>query len=468
MSTGLDLALAGERGVECAAKRRMALRLDERFQQHFPALVGGAEQAHEGGVGRADAAFAIDRGDGDRRRMEQAGKSELGGAGLLGLAGAAAQNERMRQGPARSGAREAMQDAHRQAGAVGLDQIDIEAARGALALPAAAAGDQRRAVGGHDLFELERAAGDLGEVEAKPLRERRVEIFDGAVGVGGEEAGRRAVEIGDGRLHLGEACLLARAVHGDLIDLPHGERAFAARARVGRHRLHGDAEPARRDACLFLGFAGRRQAEFLLEAPPLLRRAGKAEDALGKMRVAGEGAVGRRHIRFGLETEQIAIGLVGVEHPPGAVGDQRALRQVVDKGFGDVVARMPAAEMQNADGAGEQAEHADHGKSGQDGEHERLGHLARHHGKADGGHRECQRQHHHEAHAAVSLGAVCGGRGVAHGHVDIGHGIGKIADFGNVLAEHCHTQLDQPMRPCGPFRSLSNREPRLIRCLDGG
>ena len=89
---------------------------------------------------------------------------------------------------------------------------------------------------------------------------------------------------------------------------------------------------------------------------------------------------------------------------------------------------MPPAEMQDADGAGEQAEHADHGKSGQDGEHERLGHLARHHGKADGGDRECQRQQHHEAHAAVSLGAVCGGRGVAHGHVDIGHGLGKIAD----------------------------------------
>ena len=117
---------------------------------------------------------------------------------------------------------------------------------------------------------------------------------------------------------------------------------------------------------------------------------------------------------------------------------------------------MPAAEMQNADGAGEQAEHADHGKSGQDGEHERLGHLARHHGKADGGHRECQRQHHHEAHAAVSLGAVCGGRGVAHGHVDIGHGIGKIADsemsWPNIV-------IPNSTSPCGlaAFRPLSDR-----------
>ena len=84
-----------------------------------------------------------------------------------------------------------------------------------------------------------------------------------------------------------------------------------------------------------------------------------------------------------------------------------------------------AAEMQDADGAGEQAEHADHGKSGQDGEHERLGHLARHHGKADGGDRERQREQHHETHAAVAFGAVGGGRGVAHRRVDIGHGRAK-------------------------------------------
>ena len=70
---------------------------------------------------------------------------------------------------------------------------------------------------------------------------------------------------------------------------------------------------------------------------------------------------------------------------------------------------MAAAEIKNADGAGEQAEHADHGKSGQNGENERLGHLARHHGKADGGHRECKRQHHHEAHAAVALGRSAAG-----------------------------------------------------------
>ena len=104
------------------------------------------------------------------------------------------------------------------------------------------------------------------------------------------------------------------------------------------------------------------------------------------------------------------------------VGDQRPLGEIVDEGLGDVVAGMPLAEMENADGAGEQAEHAHHGKSGKDGEHERLGHLARHHGKAHGGYRQGKGEKHHKAHAAVAIGAVGGGRGIAHRRIDIGHG----------------------------------------------
>ncbi len=143
------------------------------------------------------------------------------------------------------------------------------------------------------------------------------------------------------------------------------------------------------------------------------------------MRVAGEGAVGRRHARLRLEPEQVAIGFIGVEHPPRTIGDQRALRQIVDERLGDVVLRVPAAEMQNADGAGEQAEHPDHGEAGKNGKHEGLGHLARHHGEADRGDRQRQRQQDDEAHAAVTLGAVGGWRGVAHRRVNIGHGLAK-------------------------------------------
>ena len=68
--------------------------------------------------------------------------------------------------------------------------------------------------------------------------------------------------------------------------------------------------------------------------------------------------------------------------------------------------------MQDADGAGEQAEHADHGKAAEDGEHERLGHLARDHGKADGGHGETKRERNHEADIAVAAGPIGGWLGV--------------------------------------------------------
>src|SRR5579885_3805798 len=98
-----------------------------------------------------------------------------------------------------------------------------------MLIDAARAGDQSRAVRRHDLSELERATGDLGEIEPEPLGESRVEIFDVAVGVGGEEAGRGVVEISDRRLHLGEALFFARPLLRDLVDLPDGERALAAR-----------------------------------------------------------------------------------------------------------------------------------------------------------------------------------------------------------------------------------------------
>jgi hypothetical protein len=97
------------------------------------------------------------------------------------------------------------------------------------------------------------------------------------------------------------------------------------------------------------------------------------------------------------------------------------LREIVDEGLGDVVARLPGPEMEDADGAREQAEHADHGERGKDGEHEGLGHLARHHGKTDRRRGQGQREQDDQAHAAVAFATVCGGRGVAHRRVDISH-----------------------------------------------
>ena len=95
-----------------------------------------------------------------------------------------------------------------------------------------------------------------------------------------------------------------------------------------------------------------------------LRGAREPEDDLGEIGVAAEGAIRRRHRGIGIEAEQIAIGLVRIEHAARAVGDQGALRQIVDEGLGDVVARVTLPKMENADSASEQAEHADHREAG--------------------------------------------------------------------------------------------------------
>ena len=92
--------------------------------------------------------------------------------------------------------------------------------------------------------------------------------------------------------------------------------------------------------------------------------------------------------------------------------------------------------MQDADGAGEQAEHADHGEAAEDGKHERLGHLARDHGEADGGHGETKRERHHESDIAAAAGLICGWLGVTRRRVDVGHA-SKLPDSISVRAGHC-------------------------------
>ena len=106
---GLDQPLPGEGGIERAAEGLVAVGLDQTVEPHFVAVVAGAEQPHEGGVGGADEALRVHRGDGDGGRMEQPGKSELGGARLFRFAGAATQYQRMSQ--ARRSCRRAGDDA---------------------------------------------------------------------------------------------------------------------------------------------------------------------------------------------------------------------------------------------------------------------------------------------------------------------------------------------------------------------
>jgi hypothetical protein len=92
--------------------------------------------------------------------------------------------------------------------------------------------------------------------------------------------------------------------------------------------------------------------------------------------------------------------------------------------------------MQDADGAGEQAEHADHGKAAEYGKDERLCHFARDHGKPDRRHGKPKRKRHHKTTIAFAAGLVSGRLGVTRWSVDVGHG-SKLSDSISVRAAHC-------------------------------
>jgi hypothetical protein len=92
--------------------------------------------------------------------------------------------------------------------------------------------------------------------------------------------------------------------------------------------------------------------------------------------------------------------------------------------------------MQDANGAGEQAEHTDHGKAAQYGKHERLGHFAREHGKRNRRHGKPKRKRYHKTTIAFTSGLVGGRLGVTRWSVDVGHG-SKLSDSISVRAAHC-------------------------------
>ena len=109
-------------------------------------------------------------------------------------------------------------------------------------------GQQRRAVAGDDVGQLQAARADLGQVVIEPVRQRRVDIDDVAGRIDREEAARRVIEIFDRVLQFLEHVLLALAVAGDVGDRPH--RVFRLALALCRAGAPASAAsgPARRRA----------------------------------------------------------------------------------------------------------------------------------------------------------------------------------------------------------------------------
>ena len=169
------------------------------------------EQRQERRVGTHDAAALVDAGDRHRRRVEEAREPDLGRPQLCRsvLAEIAVEHDRAaRTGRALSGCGNPVHEAHRQRLAGGSRKVEIDdgVARRARIGPDRAY--QRHAVAGDDFRKGGIAGREARKIDAQPFGERGVDVGDAAFLVGGEEAGRRVVEMVDRLLQVEEEAFL--------------------------------------------------------------------------------------------------------------------------------------------------------------------------------------------------------------------------------------------------------------------
>ena len=180
-----------------------------------------------------------------------------------------------------------MQHAHGHRAAAASAQIEIEYLGLYLAWRGRQRGEQRRAIAGDYLAELEPAGADLGQIMIEPIGERGIEIDDFALVVDGKKSGGRVIEIIDGVLQFLEYVLLALTFPRDIRKRPDGH---ARRALIAAERPDAKPQPARGpalhsgDAHLFLELAG-------LPAPPSSSRYMASDASASPMNARSTGRV---------------------------------------------------------------------------------------------------------------------------------------------------------------------------------
>ena len=123
--------------------------------------------------------------------------------------------------------------------------------------------EHRPAVSGDDVVDLEPADAELGEIVVEPAGEGRVHVGDRAVGLGGEEAGRRVVEIVDRVLKVLEEGLVPVVVARLVGHRPRHHRRPWPTPSSGRTRMRYQATSPSP-----LG-GGERRSSSLARAPDL-------------------------------------------------------------------------------------------------------------------------------------------------------------------------------------------------------
>ena len=241
-----DVALAvaghGDRLFERAAFAFGDGRKDAAF-----ALARALEHAGEQGIGAHDPSRPVDGRDRHRRIVEEAHEAHFGGAlRILVLAARAVQHQRAgRSGRTVGAERHFVEQPDRnRAAAAGLE---IEVQDFGLHLARHRRKRQKRsALARHDVGEFQTAGADFREILVEPARQRRVQIDDVARGIGGEEAGRRVIEIVDRVLQFLEDILLLFAVARDVRHAPDRGAGLAPLAVRRAAPAAAASVPARR------------------------------------------------------------------------------------------------------------------------------------------------------------------------------------------------------------------------------
>ena len=293
--------------------------------------------------------------------VEEAHEAHFGGAlGIGALVAGAADDQRARR--TRRAVRaegELVIEPRRHGLAAAHLQIDVEDFGLHLAGHRDDRGQQRRAVAGDDVGELQAARADLGEIVVEPVRQRRVDIGELARGIDREEAARRVIEIFDRVLQLLEHVLLALAVAGDVGDRPHRISGFALALP---ERAHPHPQPAAMAAVL----AG--DAHLFLLPLAFARRLEQAEHRFRHIGIADEDALHRAHILRAGCARQRQIGGVEIDHMAARIGDREPVEGVIGDTPHHGIVGLAVGEADDAGGEGEQVEQPDHREQGQQAE----------------------------------------------------------------------------------------------------
>ena len=173
----------------------------------------------------------------------------------------------------------------------------------------------------------------------EPVGKRGVEIDHVALRIHGEKARRRVIQIIDGVLQFLKDVFLTFALAGDIGDRPDRE---VPRVHAFGKRTYAQPQPAGRAA---------RQAgdpHFLLQSLSFARRFKEPVDRLGGIRIADEDALHRPQFAAIGGVDKIQIGGISVNHAPVPLGDENAVKGVVDKRLNQRVSALRRRQAENA------------------------------------------------------------------------------------------------------------------------